>query len=167
MHTRTTAAALLLGLTVLTGCSSAGSSGKADTAACKAAMAKQLGDGMASAFANTASPLPTAARPAACAGVDDATAQRLAGEVTKEWLASDQADQAAEDALKSVDPVPVPTDTGLQLTDDCRDWIKTELLDSTGDIDATAGYGACGDLTDDEMTQAVDQVTQELIDATP
>lgn len=154
MRTRTALTAVLLALAAATtSCSST----EADPAACKAAMTKQMADAMESGKEGS--------RPAACAGIDDKTLQKLAGEVTKEWLDSDQADKVAEDALKSATPIPVPT--GPEISPECRAWIENELQDSTDDIDDTAGYGACGDLTDEEMDQAIESVTQDLINTTP
>ncbi|WP_412079032.1 hypothetical protein ACLF6K_37445 [Streptomyces xanthophaeus] len=74
MRTRRAAVAITLAALSLTACSS----GEADVAACKAAMRQQYED------AATASKEGT--RPAACAGVDDKTLQRLAGEVLTEKL---------------------------------------------------------------------------------
>ncbi|MET7651549.1 hypothetical protein [Streptomyces sp. NPDC005486] len=161
MRTRTTFTAAALLLAALTACGS--DNAKADPQACKTAMAKQLEQGVAAA--DSTSPQPTSSRPAACAGVDDATLKRLVGEVTTEWLDSDQADKAAEDALKSVTPVPVPTDA--EISPECRTWIENELQDSSEDIDSTAGSDACGDLSEEELDQAIQDVTQDLIDATP
>ncbi|MEW2420456.1 hypothetical protein AB0911_07920 [Streptomyces nigra] len=56
-------------------------------------------------------------------------------------------------------PAPSPSAT---VSEACRTWIRTELLDDSDGIDATAGYGACGDLSDDELQTAIDEVTEEL-----
>lgn len=48
------------------------------------------------------------------------------------------------------------------LSPECRTWIKSELLDSTGEIEATPGYEACGDLSEEELDAAIEQVTEEL-----
>ncbi|MFJ9020791.1 hypothetical protein ACIRPU_12525 [Streptomyces sp. NPDC102259] len=164
MNTRTAACAALLALAALTGCSDT-DSGSDDVAACKTAMAKQLEQGVAAR--TNASPMPTGSRPPACAGVDDATLTRLTGEVTTEWLDSDQADKVAEDALKSATPAAVPT--GPEISADCRAWIERELLDSSDSIDATAGSSACGDMSDAELDAAIEAVTDDLVeqDATP
>lgn len=45
----------------------------------------------------------------------------------------------------------------------CRAWIAGELQDASESIDATAGHTACGDLTEAEFDQAVDEVTGELL----
>lgn len=120
---------------------------------------------MAKATKTSASPTSAGSRPAACNGIDDKTAQRLAGEVTKEWLASDEADKAVSDIVDSASPVPVPTSP--QISDECHAWIKAELQDSTEDTNATAGNGVCGNLSDKELDQAVEDVTQEMINPTP
>ena len=48
------------------------------------------------------------------------------------------------------------------MSDECRAWIRSELLDGSEGIDATAGYGVCGDLSDSELQAAIDEVTEEL-----
>lgn len=45
----------------------------------------------------------------------------------------------------------------------CRAWIAGELQDGTDSIDANSGHAACGDLTDAELGQAVDEVLAELV----
>ncbi|MFF5842134.1 hypothetical protein ACFY74_11775 [Streptomyces massasporeus] len=50
----------------------------------------------------------------------------------------------------------------VNVSPECRTWIKAELLDDSEEIDATPGYNACGDLSDDELQTAIDQVTEEL-----
>jgi hypothetical protein len=81
MTTRTAACAALLALTAaLTACSSSGST-KADPAACKAALTKDFK--AAAAAGDKATP---ADRPAACDGIDDKTAQKLATEVLNEQV---------------------------------------------------------------------------------
>ncbi|MER5892291.1 hypothetical protein [Streptomyces sp. NPDC001876] len=146
MRTRTAAAltaATLLALT-LTGCSS----DTADSAACKTAMAKQLA--AATAAGDQAKP---GTRPEACDGVDDQTLQRITGE-----LISDQVDKAVDDATESAAPDPAAG----PVSDECRAWIKAELLDSSDSIDGVTGNGVCGDLSDEEMDQAIEDVTNEL-----
>jgi hypothetical protein len=59
----------------------------------------------------------------------------------------------------SASPEASPT---VSVSPECRTWIKAELLDDSEEIDATPGYYACGDLSDDEMKAAIDQVTEEL-----
>ncbi|MFE7927799.1 hypothetical protein ACFU6S_03540 [Streptomyces sp. NPDC057456] len=164
MNTRAAACATLLALAALTGCSDTDSD-SGDVAACKTAMAKQLEEAVTARSSGT--PMPTGTRPAACAGVDDATLTRLTGEVTTEWANSDQADKVAEDALKSATPAAVPT--GPEISADCRAWIERELLDSSESLDATAGSSACGDMSDAELDAAIEAVTNVLVDqdATP
>ncbi|WP_433008763.1 hypothetical protein [Kribbella sp. CA-294648] len=67
------------------------SNGPGDTAACKAAMKADYGKALATPGG------PTASRPTACNGIDDATAQRLAGEVMSE--------------VTPAPPTPTPTST--------------------------------------------------------
>lgn len=50
----------------------------------------------------------------------------------------------------------------VEVSDECRTWIKAELLDNTEEIDATPGYNACGDLSDEELQAAIDEVSAEL-----
>jgi hypothetical protein len=148
MNTRTAACAVLLALTAaLTACSSSDGVLKADPTACKAAMTKQFREGMAKG-----KDAPEGKRPAECEGVDDKTVQRYATEIMEKELPK---------AIASAMPDYTET-TGI--TAACRDWIESELLDSSDDIDGTAGYGVCGDLTDEEMDQAIEDVTNDLID---
>lgn len=150
MKTRTAACTVLLALTAaLTACSG-GSDAKADPAACKAAMRKQLQDGIAAG--DKATP---GTRPAQCTGIDDKTLQKFAAD-----LMTDQIGKAAESAL------PDATETS-NITADCRAWIENELQDSSDSIDATAGYDACGYMSKDELDQAIDTVTNDLMSATP
>jgi hypothetical protein len=67
----------------------------------------------------------------------------------------------------SADPAPavsatVGPSTSVTVSPECRTWIKAELLDDSEEIDATPGYNACGDLSEDELQAAIDQVTEEL-----
>ncbi|MET9517021.1 hypothetical protein [Streptomyces sp. NPDC002994] len=69
----------------------------------------------------------------------------------------------------SSDAKPRPTVTvtateTAELSDECRAWIEGELLDSSDSIEATDGYSACGDLSDEELDQAIEQVTDDLIE---
>jgi hypothetical protein len=147
MRTRTaTAVATGLLLATLTACGS--SDTKADTAACKTAMAKQLSDAI-----GAGDKAEQGKRPAACNGVDEKTLQRLAGEVTTE-----QAGKAVGDALESA----APDTTTVPISDECHAWIKAELQDTSDDIDAAAGQAVCGGLSGAEMDQAIEDVTKEL-----
>lgn len=149
MKTRTAACTVLLALTAaLTACSSG--TAKADPAACKAAMRKQLQDGIAAG--DKATP---GTRPPQCSGIDDKTLQKFAAD-----LMTDQIGKAVESAL------PTPTETS-NITADCRAWIENELQDSSDSIDPTAGYDACGYMSTDELDQAIDTVTNDLMSATP
>ncbi|MFE3387339.1 hypothetical protein [Streptomyces anulatus] len=86
-------------------------------------------------------------RPAACDEVDDKTLQRLAGEITTDKTGKFFGD-TAEGAAG-------------QPSADCQAWIETELL-SSGDIDAASGADACGDLTDAQLDQAIEDVNNDL-----
>ncbi|MEV8211458.1 hypothetical protein [Streptomyces sp. NPDC079189] len=133
-------------LATLTGCSS---DSKADPAACKTAMSKAFDDTIAAGNKSKKSE-----RAAACDGVEDETVQRIAAE-----LISERAGKAAEDTLESA----APEATTVKLSDECRAWIEDALLDTSGDIDATAGYGVCGDMSQEELAQAAEDVTADLI----
>lgn len=54
----------------------------------------------------------------------------------------------------------VRTHAAATVSPACRAWIAGELQDS---IDADSGHAACGDLTDAELGQAVDDVLAELV----
>jgi transcription elongation factor len=70
-------------------------------------------------------------------------------------------DTKAAEATTSSTPAASPS--GTAITAECRAWIEGELLDSTDNIDATAGQAVCGDLSDEEMDQAIDDVTNDLM----
>jgi hypothetical protein len=150
MKTRTAACAALLALTAtLTACSS-GSDSKADPASCKTAMRKQLRDSIAAG--DKATP---GTRPPQCTGVDDKTLEKYAGDLMTEQLG---------DAIESA--LPDPTETS-DVTPECRAWIENELQDSSDSVEGTAGYDACGYLSKDELDQAIEDVTNSLLTATP
>ncbi|MFE2041660.1 hypothetical protein ACFXAZ_12150 [Streptomyces sp. NPDC059477] len=161
MKTRTTLYAPLLALALLTAACS--SDTEASPEACKAAMVDQLKEATETGKEGS--------RPAACDGLDDKTLESLAGEASKEWLDSSEAEKTVEDAADdaldatSEPPAPaepIPADTGIP--DECRAWIESEMLDTTEEVDGTAGAVACGDLTDEEMDQALEDITNELIE---
>ena len=106
---------------------------------------------------------PEQKRPAACVGLDAKTLEKITGQVINEYLDSDQASKdlgkAFEDGMKSAIPTPSAS-TGV--SPECRAWIAKEIQDSSSSIDATAGYAACGDLSDDELQAAIDGVEKEL-----
>lgn len=84
MNTRTKLAALAASTLLLAGCAASPArqddTAKPDVAACKAAMKVQFQEGMATPGG------PTGSKPQACVGVDDATLQRLVGEILAEAL---------------------------------------------------------------------------------
>jgi len=152
MKTRTAACAALLALTAaLTACSG-GDDAKADPAACKTAMRKQLQDAIDSGASAT-----PGTHPSQCDGIATKTLQKYAGE-----LMADQVGAAVNSAL--------PTDTAAATTSvspECRAWIEDQLHSTGGGIDATEGYKVCGDLPEDELNQAIEDVTNSLLNATP
>jgi hypothetical protein len=150
MKTRTAACAALLALiAALTACSS-GSGTKADPAACKTAMRKQLQDAI-----DTGASATPGTRPSQCDGVDAKTLEKYAGE-----LMADQVGDAVNSALPSATEA-------SSVTPECRAWIKDELLSTSGGIDATEGYKHCGSLPEDELNKAIEDVTNSLLTATP
>jgi hypothetical protein len=48
------------------------------------------------------------------------------------------------------------------ISPECREWIGKALLDGSSSIDGTAGYAACGEMSDAEMQSAIDGVGKEL-----
>jgi len=143
---RTTTAVLATAgiLLALTSCSS----DTTDPGACKTAMAKQLDKAVDAG--DQAKP---GTRPAACDGVDDKTLQRLTGELI--------AEQTGKDIDASLEPSTTP-DPAAALPPECRTWLEAELLDASDTIDAEAGQAVCGDLSDAEMDQAIEDVTNDL-----
>ncbi|MBA4865944.1 hypothetical protein H1V43_32290 [Streptomyces sp. PSKA54] len=71
--------------------------------------------------------------------------------------------EPAAEAGTEASPAGSPEPSGTELTAECRAWIEKELLDSTDDIDANAGQAVCGDMSDEEMDQAIDEVTDDLM----
>lgn len=147
---RHTALALLAACTLaLAGCSHTGGNATvADPAACKTALAANYRKAMADGGNG-----PEQKQPAACVGVDAKTLKKITGEVVSEYLDSDQASKD----LASV--VPTPSES---VSPKCRAWIAKEIQDSSSSIDSAAGYAACGDLSDDELKKAIDEVEKEL-----
>ncbi|MEU0181787.1 hypothetical protein ABZ312_11450 [Streptomyces sp. NPDC006207] len=144
MRIRTAAVTAALLLAPLTACSGGS---EPDVAACKAAMAKQLDTAV-----KAGDKAEEGSRPAECEGVDNKTLERIVGEVTEEQLG-----KAMESALPSV------SSGALAITGDCRAWIESELQDDSSSLDATAGQDACGYMSPDELQQAIDQVTDDLM----
>lgn len=149
-HTAALAAAALT-TALLTACSSGSDdTSKPHTAACKAAMQKQLADAIDTSAEGQ--------RPPECAGIDDETLQRLMGDTI-----SDRLGQDTEDALQDVTEDSQTTED-IPITDECRAWIESELQDDTDSIDADAGETACVGLSDAELNEAIDAVTNELLE---
>lgn len=150
MRTRTAAVAATLLLVPLGACSS---TGEPDTAACRAALVRQV---------ETA---PTeggkGARPEACAGIGDQALEHLAGEVTAEWLEKLEAAKAAEGPAESALPTPGAV---ASITPECREWIEKELRSPSDIVDAAPGYAACGYLSEDQLDKAIDDAIEELVE---
>jgi hypothetical protein len=149
MHARRAACTALLALAVLTAGCSSHSTAKADIAACKTAMRKQLQDAVAAGSSAT-----PGSRPSQCDGVDAKTLQKLAGDLMAEQVGK---------AVKSAIPTPSDTADASGITPDCRAWIESELQDSSATIDATSGEDACGYMSQDELNKAIDTVTNDLL----
>ncbi|MGW1208944.1 hypothetical protein ACWD5F_04810 [Streptomyces sp. NPDC002499] len=148
MNTRTAASAAMLILATLTAGCSSGSGGdtQAGPADCKAAMRKQLQDAI-----DTGASAAPGSRPPQCDGIDNKTLQKFTGE-----LMADQVSDALNSAL--------PTETTTtSVSPECRAWIKDELLSTGGGIDAVEGYSICGKLPEEALNQAIEEVTNELI----
>jgi hypothetical protein len=134
MRTRTTlTATIALLLATLTACG--GNEVHADPPACKKALYDQYRDTVAAG-----DDAPESRRPAACDGVDDKTLQRLTGEAIKEYLASDDAERAVDDAVEGavddapweeVMPSPDTSDLGKEF-DDAQKKLD-DLLKGTAD----------------------------------
>lgn len=108
MRTRTALPAALLALAAATAACGSDTDPEAGPTACREALAEQLRDATTDGEKG--------GRPAACEGLDTKTLQDLVGEVTTEWLASDDADKAATDALQDAfgDGIPVSEITESQ-----------------------------------------------------
>lgn len=159
MHIRAAAiASLLLAAPLLAACSS-GDKTTADPKACKTVLADNYRKAMANGGKG-----PDQKEPAACKGLDQKTLERITGEVLKEYMSSDQAkkdvNKAFEDSIEQqASATPSPS---VSVSPECRAWIKKELQDSSDSVDGKTGVAACGDLSDDELQAAIDQVTKEL-----
>jgi hypothetical protein len=132
--------------------------GTASAAACKAALADNYRKVMAAGGKG-----PEQERPAACVGLDAKTLEKITGEVIGEYLGSEQAKkdlgEAFEDGMASAMATPSASSS---VSPECREWIGKELLDDSSSIDGTAGYAACGEMSDAEMQAAIDEVEKEL-----
>ena len=91
-----------------------------------------------------------------------ATALLLAGAVG--CSKADESSSSAETpTIPSATTTAVPTPSpSVSLSPECRTWIKAELLDNSEEIDSEAGARVCGGLSDDELSAAIEQVTDEL-----
>lgn len=141
------------------GCSHAdGNSTIAAPAACKSTLAHNYRKVMAAGGKG-----PEQKQPAACVGLDTKTLQQIAEQVISEYSRSDQAKKDAEKAFKDGMKSALPTPSALpSVSPECRAWISNEIQDDSSSIEATAGYAACGDLSDDELQAAIDRVEREL-----
>lgn len=149
MRHATVTALLAATALALAGCSSGGDR-IADPAACKAKLAANYRKAVRAGGKG-----PAEKRPAACVGLDAKTLEKITGEVISEYLESDQASKDVASAI------PTPSlSSGVSAK--CRDWIAKELRDSSSSIDATAGYAACGDVSEAQMQKAIDEVEKEL-----
>jgi hypothetical protein len=130
----------------------------ASPAACKTVLADNYRKVMADGGKG-----PEQKQPPECVGLDTKTLKRITGEVISEYLDSEQAKKdlgkAFEDGMASALPTP---SASASVSPECREWIGKELLDGSSSVDGTAGYAACGDLSDAEMQAAVDRVEKEL-----
>ncbi|WP_406418019.1 hypothetical protein [Streptomyces sp. NBC_01614] len=88
-------AALIGGGAALAAKGDGGDESIADPAACRTALAKNLRE--ATAAGPDASPLPA---PPACLGLDEATLERITGEVISEYWESPEAEKVVEDAWR-------------------------------------------------------------------
>ncbi|PAZ15664.1 hypothetical protein CLM62_12775 [Streptomyces sp. SA15] len=156
MRTRTALPAVLLALAAFTaGCSGGDDGAFADEPACKKALATQLEDAIAKG-----DDAPEGKQPITCVGISTKKLEQITGELMTEQLGK---------SIESALPSPTEATEPAGLTDECRAWIESELLDASESIDATPGYNACGHMSDAELDAAIDTVTDELIDqgATP
>jgi hypothetical protein len=120
MRTRTTLTAVTaLLLAALTACG--GTEAEADPQDCRRAMYEQYRDTV-----KAGDDAPLAKEPTECAGLDDNTVKRLAGEAIRDYLAGEDAEKAVDDAvedaiedlpLEEVMPTPEASDLGLEFDD--------------------------------------------------
>lgn len=148
---RTAIALLATACLAVTGCSRAGGNATiADPAACKSALADNYRKAVAAG-----GKAPEQKRPAACVGLDAKTLEKITGQVISEYLDSSQASKDLASAI------PTPS-VSAGVSKECREWIAKEIQDSSSSIDATAGYAACGDMSDAKLQKAIDEVEKEL-----
>jgi hypothetical protein len=133
---------------------------KDDSSASPAACKTVLADGYRKVMANGGKG-PEQKQPPECVGLDTETLKKITGEVISEYLDSEQAKEdlgkAFDDGVASAMP-----SASASISPECRKWIGKELLDGSSSVDGTAGYAACGDLSDAEMQSAIDGVEKEL-----
>ncbi|MFJ4682040.1 hypothetical protein [Streptomyces sp. NPDC088789] len=67
----------------------------------------------------------------------------------------------ADAAVSEPAATPSPSAT---VSDECRAWVRGELLDGSESMDAESGYAACGDLSDAELGSVIDEVGEEISD---
>ncbi|MCM1943153.1 hypothetical protein NC239_33620 [Streptomyces sp. G3] len=75
---------------------------------------------------------------------------------------SDQ-DQVAS-ASTSTPAVSSPTATEAEVPDECRAWVRDEIMDDSEGIDGATGYGACGELSDGQLQAVIDEETEKIAD---
>lgn len=135
---------------------------KDDTSASPAACKTVLADNYRKVMADGGKG-PEQKQPPECVGLDTKTLKKITGEVISEYLDSEQAKKdlgkAFEDGVASAMATP---SASASISPECRKWIAKVLLDDSSSIDGTAGYAACGDLSDAEMQSAIDGVGKEL-----
>lgn len=84
-----------------------------------------------------------------------ATLLALAGCTTT----SNQSDAKPSASATTSEAAPSPS---TSVSPECRAWIMQELKDDTDSIDAVSGQQACGDLSEDELNKAIEQVTKDI-----
>ncbi|MEV4041453.1 hypothetical protein [Streptomyces sp. NPDC049744] len=79
-------------------------------------------------------------------------------------LTKDDGPDRAESASTGEPVTSSPAATEAEVSDECRAWVKAELMDGREAIDAVTGYGACGDLTSQQWDAVTEDVTKEITD---
>lgn len=79
-------------------------------------------------------------------------------------LTKDDGPDRTESASAAEPTTSSPSATEAEVSDECRAWVKAELMDGREAIDAATGYGACGDLTSEQWDAVTEDVTKEITD---